>query len=166
MNWKTAMQGLRGLLAGAGVVAGIAAVARSASLSRTLAGYLPQTQGLNGIRSQAAQAASDALEAGLVFYDSVRLLLLFLGVAMICAFGILLADSLRQLPVDVLVDSRGVDTLRRRLARLASRLARRLDPEEERRPQELPSEGRTIDLSAIEVSPAETVREDKSGGEG
>ncbi len=132
MNWKTAMQGARGILAGVGVVAGIAAIARSAALGRTLAENVtnssPETY--SGIQSQAAQAISDALGAGMVFYDSVRLLLLFGGIAMICFFGIVLAETLKGLPVDVLVDSQGVDTLRRRAAHLASRLARRLDPEE------------------------------------
>ena len=131
MNWKTAMQWIKGILSGAGVVAGIAAIASSVSFGRTLADYLvgsaPGTYG--GIQSQEAQALSDALGAGLIFYDSFRLLLLCAGIAMLCFFGIVLVDTLRQAPVDVLVDSEGVDTLRRRAAHAAARLARRLDPE-------------------------------------
>ena len=65
----------------------------------------------------------------MVFYDSVRALLLFLGIGMICFFGILLADTLKSAPVDVLVDSPGVDTFRRRLSHSVGRLARRLDPD-------------------------------------
>lgn len=131
MNWKTAMQTVKGILAGAGIIAGIAAVARSAAFGKALSGYLaaasPETY--SGIRSQAAQAASDALSAGMVFYESARFLLLFFGIAMICFFGIVLAETLKQVPVDVLVDSQGVDSLRRRAAHLAARLSRRLDPE-------------------------------------
>ena len=48
---------------------------------------------------------------------------------MICFFGILLADTLKSAPVDVLVDSPGVDTFRRRLAHSFGRLAHRLDPD-------------------------------------
>lgn len=133
MNWKTAMQAVKGIFSGVGIIAGIAAIARSAAFGKALAGYLasvgPETY--SGIQSQAAQAVSDALGAGMIFYDSVRLLLLFTGIAMICFFGILLADTLKQAPVDVLVDSDGMDTLRRRASHAASRLARRLDPEEE-----------------------------------
>ena len=127
------MQTAKGILAGVGIAAGIAAIARSAAFGKTLAAYLASNgpEIYSGIQSQAAQAVSDALGAGLVFYDSVRLLLLFAGIAMICFFGIVLAETLKQLPVDVLVDSQGVDTLRRRAAQVAARLARRLDPEEE-----------------------------------
>lgn len=132
MNWKTAMQVARGVLSGIGIAAGIAAIASSAHFGKVLAGYLSSSgpEVYSGIQSQAAQAVSDALGAGMVFYDSVRLLLLFFGIGMICFFGVLLAETLKQVPVDVLVDSQGVDTLRRRVAHAAARLARRLDPEE------------------------------------
>ena len=132
MNWKTAMHIVKGILSGAGIVGGIAAIARSAAIGRTLAGYLASSgpQPYSGIQSQAAQAASDAFGAGMALCDSVRSLLLFGGVAMICFFGIALAEILKQVPVDVLVDSQGVDTLRRRAAHAVSRLARRLDPEQ------------------------------------
>ena len=146
MNWKTAMQAAKGILSGAGVLAGIAAIARSAAFGKALAGYLSSTgsgTAYNGIQSQAAQAASDALGAGMIFYDSVRYLLLFGGVAMICFFGIVLAD-----------------TLRRRVARLAARLARRLDPEEHAEvipQQEVLPDGE----SPIEFTPAEPQREEE-----
>ena len=125
------MQTVKGILAGVGIVAGIAAIARSAALGKTLAAYLTSTgpEIYSGIQSQASRAVSDALGAGMVFYDSVRYLLLFGGVAMICIFGIILAETLKQAPVDVLVDSQGMDTFRRRVAHAAARLARRLDPE-------------------------------------
>ena len=163
MNWKTAMQVAKGILSGAGVLAGIAAIARSAAFGKALAGYLSSTgsgTAYNGIQSQAAQAASDALRAGMIFYDSVRYLLLVGGVAMICFFGIVLADTLLQVPVDVLVDSEGVDTLRRRVARLAARLARRLDPEEHAEvipQQEVLPDGEP----PIEFAPAEPQREEE-----
>lgn len=131
MNWKTAMQTLKGILSGVGIIAGIGAIATSASFGRTLSGYLANgsPDKYSGIPNQAVQAASDALGAGMVFYDSVRVLLMFLGIGMICFFGILLADTLKSAPVDVLVDSPGVDTFRRRLAHAVGRLAHRLDPD-------------------------------------
>ena len=157
MNWKTAMQVARGILSGVGMAAGVAAIASSARFGKILAGYLassgPETY--SGIQSQAAQAVSDALGAGMVFYDSVRLLLLFFGIGMICFFGVLLAETLKQVPVDVLVDSQGVDTLRRRVAHAAARLARRLDPQEVPevvRQQEVLPDG---EQSAIEFVTAE-----------
>ena len=79
---------------------------------------------------------------------------------MICFFGIVLADTLLQAPVDVLVDSEGVDTLRRRVARLAARLARRLDPEEHAEvipQQEVLPDGEP----PIEFAPAEPQREEE-----
>lgn len=158
MNWKTAMHTAKGILSGVGIIAGIAAIARSAAFGRTLADYMVSagSETYNGIRSQAAQTVSDALGAGMVFYDSVRLLLLFGGVAMICFFGIILADTLTHAPVDVLVDSQGVDTFRRRVAHLAARVARRLDPEgntEVVHAQEvLPEgEGEALEFASVEV---------------
>ena len=131
MSWKTAMHVLKGILSGVGIITGIAAIASSAAFGRTLSGYLASgtPDKYSGIPNQAVQAASDALGAGMVFYDSVRALLLFLGIGMICFFGILLADTLKSAPVDVLVDSPGVDTFRRRLAHSFGRLAHRLDPD-------------------------------------
>ena len=131
MNWKTSMQVLKGILSGVGIIAGVAAIVSSASFGHTLSGYLANgtPDKYSGIPNQAVQAASDALGAGMVFYDSVRALLLFLGIGMICFFGILLADTLKSAPVDVLVDSPGVDTFRRRLAHSFGRLAHRLDPD-------------------------------------
>jgi hypothetical protein len=163
MNWKTALQTAKGILAGVGIVAGIAAIARSAAFGKTLAGYQASNgpEIYSGIQSQAAQAVSDALGAGLVFYDSVRLLLVFIGIAMICFFGIVLAETLKQLPVDVLVDSQGVDTLRRRAAHGAACLARRLDPEEDpqvvHRQEVLPDgEQAPIEFATVEAVPRET----------
>ena len=162
MNWKTAMHWVRGILAGVGVIAGVAAIARSSAFGRTLADYLTKTpaESYSGIQSQTAQAVSDALGAGMIFYDSVRLLLLFGGIAMICFFGIVLAETLKGVPVDVLVDSQGVDTLRRRAAQLVSRLARRLDPEESTQvvhhQEGLPDgEPETIEFAAVEPSQKE-----------
>ena len=131
MNWKTAMQVLKGILSGIGIIAGIAAIASSAAFGRTLSSYLANgtPDKYSGIPNQAVQAATDALGAGMVFYDSVRALLLFLGIGMICFFGILLAETLKSAPVDVLVDSPEVDTFRRRLAHSVGRLAHRLDPD-------------------------------------
>lgn len=164
MNWKTAMHTAKGILAVVGIIAGIAAIARSAAFGKTLAGYLAAygPEIYSGIQSQAAQAVSDALGAGLVFYDSVRLLLLFGGVAMICFFGVVLAETLKQVPVDVLVDSQGMDTLRRRVAHGAAKLARRLDPEEVvvHRQEVLPDG----DQDAIEFVPADTVQQEHMTG--
>lgn len=164
MQWKTAMHTVKGILSGAGVVAGIVAVAKSAALGETLAGYLADATGsgiYQGIQSQTAQAASDAIRAGMVFYDSVRLLLLFGGSAMICFFGLVLADVLKRAPVDVLVDSQGVDTIKRRLARAAAALARRLDPEETTQvvheQQVLPETPPTIEFATVETAVKEEV---------
>ena len=164
MNWKTAMQTAKGILAGIGIIAGIAAIARSAAFGETLARYLASNgpEVYSGIQSQAAQAVSDALGAGLVFYDSVRLLLLFAGIAMICFFGIILAETLKQLPVDVLVDSQGMDSFRRQMAHAADRLARRLDPEDEpqvvHRQEVLPNG----EESPIEFATVETVSREQA----
>ena len=170
MNWKTAMHTAKGILSGAGIIAGIVAIARSAAFGRTLADYMASagSETYSGIQSQAAQAVSDALGAGMIFYDSVRLLLLFGGVAMICFFGIILADTLTRVPVDVLVDSQGVDTFRRRVAHLAARLARRLDPEgntEVVHAQEVLPEGEreplefaTVEAAGSEAEPEEQKR--------
>jgi hypothetical protein len=169
MNWKTAMQVVRGIFSGVGIIAGIAAIARSAAFGETLARYQAAAAGpelYSGIQSQAAQAVSDALGAGLVFYDSVRLLLLFGGIAMICLFGILLAETMKGIPVDVLVDSQGMDTFRRRAAHAASRLASRLDPEEEprvvHRQEILPDGDRDpIEFATVETAPREEPGEDR-----
>ncbi len=157
MNWKTSMQMLKGILSGAGVIAGIAAISRSASFGKALSGYLTNTSPdkYSGIPNQAVQAASDALGAGMVFYDSVRTLLLFLGIGMICFFGILLADTLKGAPVDVLVDSPGVDTLRRRMAHAFGRLSRKLDPEGTtevvHRQEELPQAEAPLEFISVET---------------
>ena len=170
MNWKTAMQTAKGILAGVGIIAGIAAIARSAAFGKTLEGYLASNgpEAYSGIQSQAAQAVSDALGAGLIFYDSVRLLLLFAGIAMICFFGIVLAETLKQIPVDVLVDSQGVDTFRRRVAHIIARLARRLDPEEEppvvHRQEVLPNgEQSPIEFATVETASPEQAAEQTDG---
>lgn len=167
MNWKTAMQIVKGVLSGVGIVAGFAAIANSAALGKTLERYLASTgpEIYSGIQSQAAQAVTDSLKAGMVFYDSVRLLLLFGGIAMICFFGITLAETLKRVPVDVLVDSQSVDTLRRRAAHAAGRIARRLDPEETPRVvhrQEVLPDG---DQAPIEFATVEAVSREAGSGD-
>ena len=170
MNWKTAMQTLKGILSGIGIIAGIAAIVSSASFGRALSGYLANgtPDKYSGIPNQAVQAASDALGAGMVFYDSVRALLLFLGIAMICFFGILLADTLKSAPVDVLVDSPEVDTFRRRLAHSVGRLARRLDPDASdevvSRQEELPQAEAPIEFVTSELPEEVTTEQTKQAG--
>ena len=163
MRWKTALSWVKGVLSAVGVIAGIAAIARSSAFGRELAGYLSNSgspQPYQGIQSQAAQEASDLVQANLVFFDSVRMILLFGGLAMICFFGIILAEELKKLPVDVLVDTRGVDGLKRRTARAAERLARRLDPDEPPqvvRTQEVLPEAASLEFATVETAEPEEV---------
>ena len=176
MSWRTMMQLIRGILSGAGVIAGIAAVSCSSALGKRLAAFMDSggDGAYGGIQSQAAQTASDQLQASLIFFDGARMLLLFGGVAMICLFGLILAGELRKLPVDVLVDSRGVeevkDTLRRRVAAAAARLAGRLDPERNarvvHRQEVLPEAPAPLDLSGVETAEAEPVPAAQAEGEG
>ena len=163
MRWKTTLSWLKGILSGAGVIAGVAAAARSSALGRELSGFLAGGESAHpyqGIQSQASQTASDLLQVNLIFCDSVRMILLFGGIAMACLFGILLMEELKKLPVDVLVDCGGMDGLRRRVAGAAERLSRRLDPERNApvvHAQEILPEAASLEFATVEAAEPEEV---------